>query len=134
MAYLFSGSVPSEISNVCELVSRLIDELRPRLQADCLGALRLILSELMINSCEHGNANDRKKGVFLDLAITDDYIDIIVTDEGAGFSYDAGAYDPASLSCSGRGLKIVSGLCDALEVQNTRVHCRVRRPGATHAE
>lgn len=133
MVYLYSGSVTSEIASVCSLVAELVEKLRPQLSPSNLFDLRLILSELMINGCEHGNANDRRKAVYLDLEVLDDRIEVKVCDEGRGFRYDSDAFDPTKLSCSGRGLKIVHGLCDEMKVRDSEVTCVLYREDSKKA-
>ncbi|MDY3052656.1 MAG: ATP-binding protein [Ndongobacter sp.] len=127
MAYLYSGTVTSEIASVCSLVSKIVEELKPALEPSKLFDLRLVLSELMINGCEHGNLNDRRKVVTLNLMVTDQRIDIVVRDEGSGFCYDVHSPSPQWTSCSGRGLRIVSSLCDIMEVKESMVRCVLYR-------
>ena len=124
MAYLYFGTVPSEISKVCSSTSQIINRLKSRckLTEDSLWDIRLILSELMINGCNHGNMNDRNKLVTLELMVDRDLVRIIVKDEGGGIRWEKDA--PADIqSCSGRGLRIVQALCDEMIVEDTEVRC-----------
>ena len=124
MAYLYFGTVPSEISKVCSSVSQIIRHLKSRckLTEDCLWDIRLILSELMINGCDHGNMNDRNKLVTLELMVDQDQVRIIVKDEGGGIQWEKAATADIQ-SCSGRGLRIVQALCDEMTVEDTEVRC-----------
>lgn len=125
MTFVFSGSVTSEIASISDLVKNVIVHLEDRLDEEKLFDLRLILSELMINGCEHGNQNNRRKLVSVDLMMKEDLLDLVVKDEGKGISFNAQEYEPMQLSCSGRGLKLVSELCDEMVIQDSEVHCIV---------
>lgn len=126
MVFSYTGNIKSEIASVHQLMDTLMQALRKRLSEDDLFDLRLILSELMINSCEHGNQNDCRKMVSVDLLITPELIDVTVWDEGRGFQYTQNTAF-RNMSCSGRGLRLVEALCDEIQIQNTMVHCRKRR-------
>lgn len=123
MTYVYQGSVKSEISTVCALIDQITTDLKPILGPDMLFDVKLVLSELMINSCEHGNANNSRKAVKLDLKVDPGTARIAVSDEGRGFQYDQKSFNPLDMKCSGRGLKIVSELCDSMQVQNSTVTC-----------
>lgn len=124
MAYLYFGTVPSEIRKVCSSVNQIMTQLKLRceLTDDCLWDIRLILSELMINGCDHGNMNDRDKLVTLELMVDQDKVNMIVKDEGGGIFWQKDSPSDIS-SCSGRGLRIVQALCDEMTIKNTEVHC-----------
>lgn len=124
MAYFYFGTVPSEISKICSSVEQIINQLklRRRLSKDCLWDVRLILSELMINGCDHGNMNDRDKLVTLELIVEKDQIRIVVKDEGGGIQWQEDSSTDI-YSCSGRGLRIVKALCDEMIVKDSEVHC-----------
>ena len=47
----------------------------------------LILDELLRNAISHGNNNDIKKKVKIELKIDSSYLKIVIIDEGAGFDY-----------------------------------------------
>lgn len=129
MTYRYAGTVPSEIVTVCGLVHEQIDKIKESCQMDeeSLMDLRLILSELMVNGCEHGNGNDRNKALFLSVNITADWIEIVVKDEGRGFTYVPSAPCYPSMSCGGRGLRIVHELVDEMIVEKNTVRCRLKR-------
>lgn len=127
MSYIFSGNVVSELASVTSLITEIMHSLTNRIDEERLMELRLILSELMINGCEHGNENDRRKLVFLELSISPDTIDLCVRDEGRGVDVQSLNGDVLNLSCSGRGLKIVSALCDEVRFQDSSVFCTLYR-------
>lgn len=125
VAFYFSGAVGSEISAICQLIQKIIHEVDRScaIANEDLMTLRLVLSELMINSCEHGNRNNRTKQVYLTLEVGEDRVHLIVSDEGEGFQMAQAQEDKGYLSCSGRGLRIVSRLCETMEVRGTTVEC-----------
>lgn len=127
--FIYTESVPSEIRLVCKSVAYIIDQLHNRadLSEDQLMDVRLILSELMINGCEHGNGNNPDKLISVQVAVDEKRITFDVKDEGRGFVFDLANYDPHCLDSSGRGLKIVSSLCDMMSVQENRVVCVLSR-------
>lgn len=127
MPYIYSGNVVSEIATVSSLVADIIDKLSSRLDKEQLMDLRLILSELMINGCEHGNENNRRKFVSLDLVVNPTAINVVVSDEGKGIGIQDFKINPKNLSCSGRGLKIVKALCDEFRIEDTNIYCTLYR-------
>ncbi len=127
MPYIYTGNVVSEIATVSSLVADIIDKLSSRLDKEQLMDLRLILSELMINGCEHGNENNRRKLVSLDLVVNPTAINLVVSDEGKGIGLDALEDHSSNLSCSGRGLKIVKALCDEFRIEDTHIYCTLYR-------
>lgn len=129
MLYDYSCAVPSEIASVCAAVREQITKIREQcaLDNDQLMDLRLILSELMINGCEHGNRNEHDKRVHLHLTVTDTLIHIRVRDEGSGFELNLGKNAPHHLDCGGRGLRIVAKLVDKMDVRQNEVNCVLHR-------
>lgn len=129
MTYDYSCAVPSEIASVCAAVHEQIAQMQEQcaLDSEQLMDLRLILSELMINGCEHGNRNDHGKRVHLRLTVTDTLIHIRVRDEGSGFELNLEKNAQNHLDCGGRGLRIVAKLVDEMDVKQNEVHCVLRR-------
>lgn len=125
MAFFYSGAVESEISSICGLIAKMIDliSFSCRISDEELMDLRLILSELMINSCEHGNLNNRKKRVFFNLSVAGQQVKLLVSDEGRGFNMEEADLDKGYMSCSGRGLRIVSKLVDNMSIKDNIVSC-----------
>ncbi|WP_176718819.1 ATP-binding protein [Caloranaerobacter ferrireducens] len=83
--------------------------------------VKLILSELVVNSVIHGNKQDECKIVNIYLRIQDELIRIEVTDEGKGVDYNIDEYDPMDLKIGGRGLVIVDGLSDEFYIERNKV-------------
>lgn len=125
MKYTYSCSVSSDITSVCDTVKKIVSDLGDKLSYEKLMDVRLVLSELMINSCEHGNDNDRNKKVSIDVEADDEAVSIKVSDEGDGFDYRRDVKID-EFSCSGRGLMIVSRLCEQVQVEKSTVSCIIR--------
>ena len=95
--------------------------------------VRLIISELVVNSAMHGNRGNCDKRVFVRLCVYPSKILIDVEDEGQGVMNRRGAYGMTGegtcddLSESGRGLEIVGMLSDRMEFLGNRVHVELTR-------
>ncbi|UMZ73999.1 SpoIIE family protein phosphatase [Natranaerofaba carboxydovora] len=75
------------------------------------------LYELVTNAIEHGNKENAKKKVYIDIIITGEYIVAIVEDEGKGFDWLEKKTAPLDLEHSGergRGIILTQMLCDSL--------------------
>lgn len=94
-----------------DIVSEIILTIDKTIGDDNLFNIRLILSELIINSIKHGNNNDIDKNIEISLFIDDNWIEISVEDEGNGFLYSKNL-DACTYCESGRGLLLVEGLSD----------------------
>ena len=80
--------------------------------------LRLALCELLYNAVRHGNKENLKKFVCLDLNCSDGDVIIKISDEGKGFDYanalrKAKSGNVLDFEC-GRGILLVEGLADFL--------------------
>ena len=111
-------------SKVCEIKKHIDNELKEfsKLLDDeeLIFEIRLVLNELLINACEHGNKWDAEKCVDYEIIINKDYIKITVQDEGDGLR-EIEPYNAKSLESSGRGIKIVKELTDDLVLENNKV-------------
>ena len=124
MLYRYSGTIPSEISSICSYTLRIVHEIDRHLSMDrsSLQDIRLVISELMINACEHGNRNNPDKIVSIDVAADDEAISISVKDEGSGVNWDGPCF-AKKMKASGRGLMIVDALVEELTLNKSEVHC-----------
>ncbi len=86
---------------------RAVDELDGWLQPTLLADLRLLVSELVANSVEHGPRRDGRP-IWLGLSISNERVRVEVQDGGRGFTPTASR--PAVDAASGRGLYIVDQL------------------------
>lgn len=125
MMFIYSGTVSSSIHAICERIRTVVEQVNISVPMtdDTAADLRLILSELMINGCEHGNRNQRTKMVSLELEARDGEIVIRVGDEGGGFTVNPHSESADPCRCSGRGLRIVKALCKEFSVDSKGVRC-----------
>lgn len=122
LCYIIDESVCSDMCKVKPFLKRILNMIGEKIHdKNIMFDIRLILDELITNGVLHGNKCDRKKCVSLSIKIDSNKVRIEVSDEGKGFIYDKGAYNPLELKCSGRGLVIVEGLSDEFYVHNNKI-------------
>ncbi len=122
MTYYYTGKLNSDVGNVGCVIQTILgklDEIVP--DENLLFDIRLILNELVINGCKHGNNSDISKWVRLSLMIKENRITIRVVDEGEGIRYKLVDYNPTSMETTGRGLRIVQELADELIIDRNSV-------------
>ena len=112
----FALTIPSrldEMVTVHALVGEAIKEYR--LSDELAHWIELTISESMINAIQHGNKSDPTKEASLKISSDGNMIEIIVEDEGRGFTLDKVA-DPTDganlLKPSGRGILIIRSFMD----------------------
>lgn len=124
----FDYKIPSTIDGACEAISSILQMLKgvyTNLNEDSLFELRVVLNELFLNAVKHGNKHDSSKLIKASVGITfDDYVYIIVEDEGEGCDYeyilshsdqnDQEALGFNDMKETGRGVLIVSSPCDSI--------------------
>jgi serine/threonine-protein kinase RsbW len=115
----FEIKVPSRLEEM-QAVHELIEEAVKEYQLDGEIAhwIELTISESMINAIQHGNKADPQKTATLKISSNGEYIEIIVEDEGTGFTLDRVA-DPTDqanlLKPSGRGILIIRSFMDEVD-------------------
>ncbi|MBU5668334.1 ATP-binding protein [Peptoniphilus sp. MSJ-1] len=120
--YNYKGFVNSDLSLIKTFLDTAISKLNPYIiDEDKLFDIKVILNELVINGAMHGNCEDLNKKVYLDLILNEDFLKIIVKDEGRGVEFDTSLYDCTKKHCNGRGLVIVEALTDKLILNNNEV-------------
>jgi serine/threonine-protein kinase RsbW len=127
----FEITVPSRLEEM-EAVHALVDKAirEYRLNGDIAHWIELTISESMINAIRHGNNADPKKNATLRISSNGDVIEIIVEDEGKGFTLDRVA-DPTDaanlLKPSGRGILIIRSFMDEVDcLPRVGGGCRLR--------
>jgi serine/threonine-protein kinase RsbW len=116
----FELTVPSRLE-VLESVQSLVTEAAReyRLSDDFAYWMELTICESMINAIRHGNRCDPSKTVHLKISLNGAQIEIIVEDQGTGFSLTDLA-DPTEtknlLKPSGRGVLIIRSFMDEVEL------------------
>lgn len=118
----YQKKLPSRLPQVRETVNDVTDFIKsnfPNVRNDDMYDLRLIFSELLINAVIHGNHNDEKKYVQLQIDLMPDHLIVAyISDEGAGFDYRhllrKVPQDCFLMEESGRGIQLVYSLTDGL--------------------
>lgn len=117
MKYTLKTSI-FEIDNLPTYLDKALDGLS--ISSDKYNNILLAITEAVNNAIIHGNKNDIKKEIGLEFIITDEFIKIIVTDEGEGFDLEK-VPDPTLpenlLSEHGRGIFIIKHFVDELKVE-----------------
>jgi len=108
---IIKKKIKSDINLVNDIVSEILSLIDEKIGEDNLFDIRLILSELIINSIKHGNKYDINKTTDICLYIDDKCVEMSVGDEGEGFTYSRNL-DACTFCESGRGLLLVECLSD----------------------
>ena len=118
----FELTIPSRLEEMAA-VQAVVDEAikEYKLSEDLAYWIELTINESMINAIRHGNQADPNKNATLRISCDGRSIEIIVEDQGPGFTLDDVA-DPTNvenlLKPSGRGILIIRSFMD--EVALTR--------------
>lgn len=122
MKYHFCGCVNSDLDAIRYFIESRIDELHRYIEDDTkLSDIKLIVNELVINGALHGNELSKKKAVFLNIDLENNKLCIKVRDEGRGIDYRIEDYDPLAMLPGGRGLLMVHGLADEIELKRNMI-------------
>jgi serine/threonine-protein kinase RsbW len=116
----FALTIPSrleEMEAVHSLIAEAVKEYK--LSDELAHWIELTISESMINAIQHGNKSDPAKKATLKISSIGDEIEIIVEDQGKGFTLDKIA-DPTDmanlLKPSGRGILIIRSFMDEVDL------------------
>ena len=109
-------SKPSAVVNVRE-------EILPRLKEkgfskDDIFAVHLTLEEAFLNAVKHGNKMDPNKTVQVDYSVSEEKIEISITDQGPGFKpekVDDPRFGENLLKPGGRGLLLMNSYMDVIK-------------------
>jgi serine/threonine-protein kinase RsbW len=127
----FVLTIPSRLEEMASVHSLVEDAVKEYKLTDELAHwIELSISESMINAIQHGNKADPSKTATLRISSSGDNIEIIVEDQGRGFTLDKVA-DPTDtanlLKPSGRGILIIRSFMDEVDLsQNEGGGCRLR--------
>jgi serine/threonine-protein kinase RsbW len=120
---IINGGLP-EIRKVADEIIRVIKVNSSHACDDSLFDMKLIINEMLINAIVHGNRDDNTKSIKISACISDNNeVYLIVEDDGDGFDYKntlenncfvSDAIDLNELQESGRGILLISNLCDRL--------------------
>jgi len=114
-------SIPSLIENIT-IIESFIDNAREKfnINDDIYGNIMISVTECVSNAIIHGNKQDPKKPVNIELRFLDDQIRFIIEDQGEGFDYQV-LKDPTSPEHlkipGGRGVFIMKHLSDEVDFE-----------------
>ncbi|MTI46607.1 ATP-binding protein [Sporosalibacterium faouarense] len=121
MCFIVDESICSDLNEIKGFLQDILNQLEKNIDDETLlFDTKLILHELVANGAIHGNSKDCSKNIKIRLELKNNRLQIEVTDEGMGFCFDEGAYDPMELKCNGRGLVLVNGLSDEFYVDKNK--------------
>ena len=115
----YSLVVDSKSSAVVEVCQEILSKLEEyNFDKDDIFAVHLTFEEAFLNAVKHGNKNDPSKKVKIDYSVTQEKVEITITDEGDGFEPDSiedprfgnGLYEPG-----GRGLLLMNSYMDIVK-------------------
>lgn len=115
-------SIPSIIENIT-IIESFIDNAKEKFQIsdDIYGNIMISVTECVSNAIIHGNKEDKKKSVRLEVKFLEDQLKFIIEDEGNGYDYQH-LNDPTSpenlQKSGGRGVFIMRHLCDEINFEN----------------
>lgn len=115
-------SIPSLIENI-SIVESFIDNAKEKfhIDDDIYGNIMVSVTECVSNAIIHGNKENAKNLVMLELRFYDDQIKFIIEDEGEGYDYHhlSDPTSPENLEkTGGRGVFLMKHLCDEVEFEN----------------
>ena len=109
-------SKPSEVVRVCDEVLAKLKE--KGFGKDDIFAVHLTLEEAFLNAVRHGNKLDPAKKVLVEYSVSDEKLEITVTDDGTGFKPD-NVEDPRFgenlFKPGGRGLLLMNSYMDVVK-------------------
>jgi serine/threonine-protein kinase RsbW len=111
----------SEVENV-EKVEELTERISKRMKfsEDECDSIAIAVTEAVNNAIIHGNKQDPKKKVYLNISVGNNTLKVIVKDEGKGFNPEnlPDPLDPENLlKESGRGIFILKSLMDEVSFE-----------------
>lgn len=125
MGYSCNKEIFGGIDIINSIVSEILYDIQPVINdEDVYFDVRLILNELLINCHEHGNKNDIRKKIKINLKVDNKDVVIKVQDEGDGIK-DRRLYDPNEFKENGRGLMLVEALADKVSYNKNIIECMI---------
>ncbi len=118
----FNIQIPSIIENI-RVIESFIDNVKDKVHItdDIYGNIMISVTESVTNAIKHGNKEDSKKTVTLNLKVEGKNLHFSVEDQGEGFNHEI-LPDPTAPEnlekTSGRGIFIIKSLCDDVSFEN----------------
>jgi serine/threonine-protein kinase RsbW len=109
-----------EIDNIPNYLDEALDGIN--IPSEKYNNILLAITEAVNNAIIHGNKNDINKTIELEFILADEFLKVIVTDEGEGFDLEK-VPDPTLpenlLNEHGRGIYIIKHFVDEIKVENS---------------
>ncbi len=117
-----SMKIPSDKSYIPKVSSDFLMFLRNNGIKEC-DAFQIAFEEALTNAIVHGNGNDLNKKVNIEFNIINDYVEVIIEDEGNGFDYIMAMIGLTEsqeniYKDSGRGIFLISLYADDFYFEN----------------
>ena len=112
-------TIKSQAEQVNEVCQQILDELQKKdYSSDDIFGVHLALEEALVNAVKHGNNNDPAKKVVIEYSVTNQKLEVNITDEGTGFK-PCSIPDPRCCDnvykFGGRGLLLMREFMDFVE-------------------
>lgn len=111
--------INSDFKNILPVTLEIFQKLKSKgIKEDVLFDIRLCLEEAVINAIKHGNKENRKKQVYINVGLVKNAIKITVKDQGKGFNYKSIASPIKGKNIkkpSGRGIFLIKKLMDTVQ-------------------
>jgi serine/threonine-protein kinase RsbW len=115
-------TISSDFNDARDVQKRILDDVElAGFNSQSQFAIKLALEEAMINAIKHGNRLDPDKKVRISAAISPKQAEIIIIDEGRGFSRQSvpdPTLDENLEKCSGRGIHLIEDNMTSAEWSN----------------
>jgi len=111
--------INSDFKNILPVTLEIFQKLKSKgIKEDVLFDIRLCLEEAVVNAIKHGNKENRKKQVLINVGLVKNAIKITVKDQGKGFDYKYVASPVKGKNIkkpSGRGIFLIKKLMDTVQ-------------------
>ncbi|HOW36139.1 MAG TPA: ATP-binding protein [Candidatus Omnitrophota bacterium] len=107
---------PTDLKSVKHASKKILDSLSDlKLDSSLLFDIKLSFEEALINAMKHGNKNDPRLTVDVDVVKGKDAVEIVVRDQGEGFDHTTcknPTHEKNLERCGGRGVFLIRKLMD----------------------
>jgi serine/threonine-protein kinase RsbW len=111
--------IESRPQAIAEILQQIIIQVKANGYGDDdIFAIQLAMEEALINAIKHGNNGDESKKVKIEYAVSEEKVEIFITDEGKGFNSDAlpdPRYGNNLYKTCGRGVLLIRSYMDVAE-------------------
>jgi serine/threonine-protein kinase RsbW len=115
----FEFTIPSDTKAAEDVQEQILADIHRRhYDGHAVFAIKLSLTEAMVNAIRHGNRMDPKKKVHVEATVTPKEVVIVIEDEGPGFDR-CGVPNPTLPEnlekCNGRGIHLIESYMNEVE-------------------